>query len=191
MKPLILASASPRRKALLAQILAEFEVQAADIDETPNADEHPGEYVLRMAREKAQAIQAQRVLASDTAVVSGGLILGKPADEDAARAMLTRLSDGWHSVFSAVYLRCDGVSFQDIAETRVKFAPLSEAQISAYLATDEPWDKAGGYAIQGLAGVFVERIEGSYSNVVGLPLAQTNSLLNAAGIATRLSGGTA
>ncbi|PID54698.1 MAG: septum formation inhibitor Maf [Gammaproteobacteria bacterium] len=191
MKPLILASASPRRKALLAQILAEFEVQAADIDETPNADEHPGDYVLRMAREKAQAIQAPRVLASDTTVVSGELILGKPADEGAARAMLTRLSDSWHSVFSAVYLRCDGVSFQDIAETRVKFTPLSEAQISAYLATDEPWDKAGGYAIQGLAGVFVERIEGSYSNVVGLPLAQTNSLLNAAGIATRLSGGTA
>lgn len=192
MSALVLASASPRRKALLEQLMTSFVVHAANINETPKIDETPSDYVARMAREKALAVvkhyQDVPVLASDTSVVSGVTILGKPVDIQDARAMLRRLSDSWHSVFSAVHLVVNGCEFRCIEETRVKFTPLTDQQISAYLATDEPWDKAGSYAIQGLAGAFVERIDGSYSNVVGLPLSQTHQLLVAAGIATRLSG---
>lgn len=194
MSALVLASASPRRKALLAQLMTSFVVRAANIDETPKIDESPSDYVARMAREKALAVLKHYphpqvpVLASDTSVVSGVSILGKPVDTEDARVMLRRLSGSWHSVFSAVHLVVNGCEFCCIEETRVKFTPVTDQQISAYLETDEPWDKAGSYAIQGLAGAFVERIDGSYSNVVGLPLSQTHQLLVAAGIATRLSG---
>ncbi|KZX59537.1 hypothetical protein A3709_14725 [Halioglobus sp. HI00S01] len=190
---LLLASASPRRRELLAQLGVQFDLEPADIDETVNVGEKPADYVLRMAREKAAAVagrhtgEALAVLAADTSVVIEDDVLGKPVDHFDGLAMLARLSGRWHSAMTAVCLCCeDGQSEEILVETRVRFGQLTRAQCEAYLATDEPWDKAGGYGIQGLAGAFVSSIEGSYSNVVGLPLHETWQLLAAAGVTTRL-----
>lgn len=186
---LVLASRSPRRRQLLAQLGVTVSVMPADIDETPGPGEVPRNYVERIAREKVAATPAPRgacVLGADTAVVLDGDILGKPDDADAARRMLRQLSGRTHSVFTAVALRSpDGVEGTCV-ETRVTFRPLSDAECGHYLASDEPWDKAGAYAIQGLGGAFVLRIDGSYSNVVGLPLCETLALLRRAGIASAL-----
>ncbi len=192
MARLILASASPRRSALLSGLGVEFQVEPADIDETPLASESPAGYVRRMAAEKAAAVLARHpheagvVLASDTSVVAGGAILGKPLDRDDAAAMLRGLSDGAHEVLTAVCVCSDRDLREVVVSTRVVFGALTSATIDAYLATEEPWDKAGSYGIQGLGGAFVTRIEGSYSNVVGLPLAETRELLVAFGIPTAL-----
>jgi septum formation protein len=192
MARLILASASPRRSALLSGLGVEFQVEPADIDETPLASESPAGYVRRMAAEKAAAVLARHpheavvVLASDTSVVAGGAILGKPLDRDDAAAMLRGLSDGAHEVLTAVCVCSDRDLREVVVITRVVFGALTSATIDAYLATEEPWDKAGSYGIQGLGGAFVTRIEGSYSNVVGLPLAETRELLVAFGIPTAL-----
>ncbi len=189
---LILASASPRRAALLAQIGVQFQCEPADIDETPFSDELAADYVARMAREKARAVAVSSdtdvVLAADTVVVLDGDILGKPGDEGHALAMLARLSGREHAVMTGLCLRRAGEESEVMVETAVEFANLDLATCKAYLATDEPWDKAGAYAIQGVAAVFVRGIRGSYSNVVGLPLAETHRLLVDNGIATALSG---
>ena len=190
--PLVLASASPRRRELLDQLGVRFLVDPAEIDESRHDREPPGDYVLRMAREKALAVAARFgdkdrvVLAADTTVALDDDVLGKPRDHFDGLAMLALLSGRTHSVFTAVCLHGpEGIS-SELVETRVEFIQLSRATCEAYLATDEPWDKAGAYAIQGMAGAFVRSIHGSYSNVVGLPLCETWQLLQAHGVATML-----
>lgn len=187
--PLVLASRSPRRRQLLAQLGVDVSVVPADIDETPTRRETPQAYVERIAREKVAATVAPPgacVLGADTAVVLDGDILGKPADTASARETLRRLSGRTHSVFTAVALRSPVGVEAICVETRVTFRVLSEAECDCYLASDEPWDKAGAYGIQGLGGAFVARIDGSYSNVVGLPLCETLALLRVAGIPSAL-----
>ncbi|MGO1750599.1 MAG: Maf family protein [Marinobacter sp.] len=185
MTSIILASASPRRSELLAQIGVPFSVQPAHIDETPRAAEAPGDYVERLAREKALAVAihfpGKHVLGSDTSVVLSNDILGKPNDESEARAMLARLSGNAHQVMTAIALAKDGHCESRLVITNVTFRELEEDEIAAYVATDEPMDKAGSYGIQGLGGIFVKELRGSYSAVVGLPLQETAALLADAG----------
>lgn len=186
---LILASASPRRRDLLDQLRVRYTVEPADIDESPATGEAPQDYVQRMAREKATALTGRpgnAVLAADTTVVLDGKSLGKPRDHADALAMLTCLSGRTHVVMTAVCLRVGSRESVRVVETEVDFAVLDAEACEAYLATGEAWDKAGSYAIQGLGGAFVSAIRGSYSNVVGLPLAETWQLLRAAGIGTAL-----
>jgi septum formation protein len=183
---LILASASPRRAELLTAAGYRFEVAAADVDETPLADEHPGEYAVRVAREKAAAAASKHpdsvILAADTVVVAGGELLGKPDSAADAVRMLSRLSGAEHVVSTAVVLRRNGRDVTDLESTRVRFRQLSPEEIAWYVSTGEPDGKAGAYAIQGRAARFIDRIEGSWSNVVGLPIATVYRLLKDAGI---------
>jgi len=169
---LILASSSPRRAELLRAAGINFTVRAADIDETIKPHELPRDYVVRLSREKAHAVARDDELAlgADTTVVINGEIAGKPADAEDAGRMLRALSGRWHEVLTGVTLARGGQMLSAIASTRVKFAELSDAEINWYVSTGEPMDKAGAYAIQGHASLFVERIEGNYSNVVGLPV---------------------
>ena len=181
MSDLILASASPRRRELLAYLFRKFEIQAADIDETPLQDEAPEPYVERMAKEKALAVSALNpkkvVLGSDTAVILKGQILGKPQNKEDALSMLGQLSGHWHQVFTAVCVAREDSVLLETVITRVKFTEVSRSDAEDYWQTGEPQDKAGSYAIQGIGGKFVEKIEGSVSAVVGLPLCETNELL--------------
>ena len=183
---LILGSASPRRRDLLAGIgVAPDQIRGADIDEDPRPGELPRPYVERIAREKCTAIQAGAgtalVLTADTTVSAGRRILGKPADEAEAASFLRLLSGRRHRVTTAVCLALGERLWQRRVETQVRIKRLSEAEVAAYLASGEWQGKAGGYAIQGRAGAFVPQITGSYSNVVGLPLTETAGLLRAAG----------
>jgi len=191
MEKLILASASPRRAELLRQIGVEFEQRATDINERQLSGEAATEYVARLAWEKSAAAQRGvaedvAVLAADTCVLLEDIILGKPADHFDALATLARLSGREHRVLTAVCVRKGAQVEEALSDTRVKFLTIDRAQCEAYLRTDEPWDKAGAYGIQGLAGCFVESIQGSYSGVVGLPLAETWQLLRRVGVATTL-----
>ncbi len=188
---LVLASASPRRRELLDRLGVQFHCQPADIDESVHAGESPEDYVMRMAREKASVVVASTggdlpVLAADTSVVIDNDVLGKPRDHFDGLAMLARLSGRTHTVMTAICLQVAGETSEELVSTEVTFTGLDRASCEAYLATDEPWDKAGGYGIQGLGGAFVSAIEGSYSNVVGLPLCETWRLLAAHGIPTSL-----
>lgn len=186
---LILASRSPRRRELLAQIGVAVSALPADIDETPQRCETPGDYVARIARGKVAAITAPSgscVLGADTAVVIDDAILGKPADAGAARHMLQCLSGRTHRVYTAVALRAAAGVESLCVETHVTFRELTDVECDCYLASGEPWDKAGAYGIQGLGGALVARIDGSYSNVVGLPLCETLCLLRAAGVRSAL-----
>jgi len=181
---LTLASASPRRRELLARLgLAPDAVPPADIDETPLRDELPRAYALRMGREKALAVDAPGfVLAGDTVVAVGRRILPKTETEVEARACLDLMSGRRHQVLSSVVLRApDGSLRERLSETVVRFKRLSTEEIDAYLAGDEWRGKAGGYAIQGAAEGLVEWIRGSHSGVMGLPLYETRALLKAAG----------
>ena len=189
---LILASASPRRAELLTAAGIAFEVRPAHVDETLRPGEDAKTYAKRVAVDKARTIAAQSkgqpVLAADTVVVIDGLVLGKPADAADAKRMLGLLSGRTHEVLTAVALM-SGQSGQGAPEldsrtesTAVQFARLSPAEIEWYVATGEPSDKAGAYAIQGLASRFVTRIDGSYSNVVGLPMALVYAMCTRAGI---------
>jgi len=183
---LILASASPRRSELLKQIGIQHIVNAVDIDETPLPDEPPLAYVQRVAAEKSAVCQATLnlglpVLSADTTVVFASRILGKPENLQQAIAMLSTLSGQVHQVYSAVSLRGDQ-HWQAVSVSEVKFRRLTQSEIIAYWDTGEPCDKAGAYAIQGLGGVFVESITGSYSGVMGLPLFETAQLLALQGI---------
>ena len=183
---LILASASPRRRELLARLGVEpATISAADIDETPLKGELPRAYAMRMAREKAEAAPdpaAHHVLAGDTVVACGRRILPKAEDETTARKCLELLSGRRHRVLSAVCLRVpDGSIRERLSETTVRFKQLSKEEVAAYLASGEWHGKAGGYAIQGAAEALVTWIEGSHSGVVGLPLFETRALLKAAG----------
>ena len=191
MPDLILASASPRRADLLRQLGVTFEQRAADIDERQLSGEPAEDYVARLAWEKSAAAQNDSdiaVLAADTCVVLDDQVLGKPTDHFDALAMLARLSGREHRVLTAVCVRLGHQVEEALSDTRVKFGNLSHAQCLAYLETDEPWDKAGSYGIQGLAGAFVESLQGSYSGVVGLPLSETWDLLRRVGVTTCLDG---
>ncbi|MDX1553536.1 MAG: Maf family protein [Marinobacter sp.] len=185
MAAIVLASASPRRAELLRQIGLSFDVRPADIDETPGAGESAVHYVDRLAREKALAVQANEpnsiVIGSDTSVVLAGKILGKPQDGQDAANMLRQLSGTTHQVMTAVAIASRGACESLVAVTDVRFRRLSEEEIGAYVASEEPMDKAGGYGIQGRGGIFVEELRGSYSAVVGLPLQETAELLAGAG----------
>ena len=178
---LVLASASPRRAELLTTLGLRFDVRTADVDESVHDREAPSAYVERVALAKAAAIAAADtdalVVAADTTVVLDGRILGKPADADAACAMLDRLSGRAHEVLTGVAV-ARGSDVHGIVEvSRVWFRSLGRAEIEDYVATGEPLDKAGSYAIQGLGGAFVERTEGSWDNIVGLPMAVVARLL--------------
>jgi septum formation protein len=179
---LVLASRSPRRAELLAAAGFQFTVRVADVDETPHDGEAPRAYVLRVAEEKARAVQADRdeiVLAADTTVVLGREFMGKPADAADAARMLRALAGKRHEVITAICIkRSDGVQ-TDLSSTAVWFASLSDKEIADYVASGEPMDKAGAYGIQGLASKFIDRIDGSYTNVVGLPVALTYRLISA------------
>lgn len=190
MAELFLASASPRRRELLAQIAVPCVTQIASIDETPLPAEPAAVYVERLALEKARAglrALGERadavVLGADTAVVLDGRILGKPADFVESREMLLSLSGRSHQVMTAVALVGAGRESSRVVTSEVSFRTLGEAEIAAYWASGEPCDKAGSYGIQGLAAVFVNRVQGSYSAVVGLPLCETAEMLGQFGIA--------
>lgn len=192
MQPIIyLASRSPRRVELLRQIGLACEILPADIDESQAQNELPEDYVVRLARQKAEACMqrlnvvpmAHVVLAADTTVVLAGEVLGKPEDDDDARRMLRGLSGGLHQVHTAVALAFAGEIEVVLSTTDVEMMALSDAQIDAYVASGEPHDKAGGYGIQGLAGSWIKRIEGSYTGVMGLPVYETAALLRKHGFA--------
>lgn len=183
---LILASASPRRRELLTQIGIEFQQKVADVDETQRPGESPVDYVSRMALEKARAVHAVAqsevpVLGADTSVVIDGQVLGKPADYTHARGMLRRLSGRIHEVLSAVAV-VGGHEVVAVNQSKVWFRDISDSEIEAYWRSGEPQDKAGAYAIQGLAATFIKRLDGSYSGVMGLPLYETARLLQDFGI---------
>ena len=184
---LLLASASPRRAELLTSAGFSFDVAPADVDERVWPGEAPPIYALRVARAKAHAAQASCrksgtiVVAADTVVVADGQILGKPGDGAEARTMLKRLSGAVHEVLTAVVLCADGREVSEVVTTRVRLLPLSDAEIAWYIASGEPDGKAGAYGIQGRAARFIDWIEGSWSNVVGLPIATVYALLKELG----------
>lgn len=188
---IILASASPRRKELLSTLVNEFSVIPADIDETPYPLEKPDEYVVRMAREKAEAVahspelsHRDIIIASDTSVVLGDEILGKPEDLEHAQQMLRALSGQKHQVMTSLCV-CNGglnrVATCNVV-SEVEFRDISNLEIEQYWRTGEPADKAGAYAIQGLGGMFVKHISGSFSAVVGLPIYEVTQLLSEFGV---------
>ena len=170
----MLASRSPRRAELLRAAGIEFTVRTADIDETPLPGEAAADYVVRLAREKALDVPRSSdevILGADTTVVLDSEIMGKPSDARDASRMLRALAGRRHEVLTGICLLAGGAVLSDLARTSVWIAPLSDEEIAEYVASGEPMDKAGGYAIQGMASRFVERIDGPYSNVVGLPVA--------------------
>lgn len=180
MTTLVLASGSPRRLDLLTQIGLRPDVIAPDVDESILLDEAPISYVERLARAKAHAVVCGRgsvIIAADTIVVIDSQILGKPTDSDDAIEMLERLSGRTHEVLSGVAVRTDATTTSTVVSTIVEFVELEPATIAWYVATGEPLDKAGAYAIQGAGGSFVATVTGSPTNVIGLPLAQTETLL--------------
>lgn len=181
----VLASASPRRAELLMAAGFDFEVVPADVDETAAAGEPPREYALRVARAKAEHVARQSsdgrvILAADTVVVAGGRLMGKPSDAADAQSMLEALSGVVHEVHTAVVVRTAGRQIEEVVTTAVRFNPLTRQEIAWYVSTGEAEGKAGGYAIQGRAARFIDRIDGSWSNVVGLPIATAYRLLLAA-----------
>lgn len=189
---LILASRSPRRAELLRSLGIDFSVVDIAVDETRHPAEAAKDYVTRVAHAKAGAGRAicadtNPVLAADTCVVLDQEIFGKPRDRADGEQMLQRLAGRWHEVFTGVALQGETNEVVCV-RTRVLFRELTTSEISNYWSSGEPRDKAGGYGIQGLGGALVERIDGSYSNVVGLPLAETLQVLNRSGIKHRLSG---
>jgi septum formation protein len=185
---LILASASPRRRALLAQLAIPFEIMPANIEEQQLPQESPFTYVVRMAQSKATCLAQQYpdalVLGADTIVVLDNHILGKPENSAVAHQMLHRLSGRQHTVMTGLALLHQRQQFLciDTVSTLVRFRPLLQAEIEQYVDTGEPFDKAGAYAIQGGAAAFVVSLEGCYTNVVGLPLHRTAALLRSAGL---------
>lgn len=184
---ILLASASPRRRALLEQLGVAHRAEAVDVDETPRPDEPVEALVRRLALAKAHALAARSrdelpVLGADTLISLDGRPLGKPADRAACLDMLARLSGRTHEVHSAVALVHAGSEALRLSRSRVSFRSLGAGECEAYWATGEPADKAGGYAIQGRGAMFVSHLEGSYTGVMGLPLYETAELLRAAGV---------
>ena len=190
----VLASSSPRRSELLSKLGIEFEIRSADIDETPFPGELPEALLVRLATQKAKAVSALLegpavVLGADTIVVCDEKILGKPADESDAREMLRLLSDRTHAASTGIaVIGVDGQVTTAMSTTLVTMHKISESDIDWYLATGEPFDKAGSYALQGHGGLFVSAINGNMHNVIGLPLDATRQLLVAAGVSIAGSG---
>lgn len=186
--PIVLASASPRRSALLTQIGVAHEVLATDLDEARLPGEPPHVYVERLARDKALAARAalgnadRVLLAADTSVVLGDEIFGKPEDEPDCVRMLMALSGRTHEVMTGIAVLAGDTLLADVNVSRVSFRALDDGECRRYWRTGEPRGKAGGYAVQGFAATFIERIDGSYSSVMGLPLFETARLLAAAGV---------
>jgi len=184
----ILASSSPRRRELLAAIGLDFEVMPSHIPEVPDPQEAPEEYVARLSREKAETIAERHpsrwIIAADTTVLLGDQLLEKPADPADAVRMLMQIAGQTHVVYTGVTLRnaAAGWSETRVAESEVRMLPLARNEIEWYVATGEPLDKAGAYAVQGIGAMFIESIHGSYTNVVGLPLAMLYQMLRKAGI---------
>lgn len=192
-KSVVLASASPRRTALLKQMNIAHTIQPADIDESPREDETPMALVSRLASEKAQAVKAQLeskqamtsetvILASDTLIAFDGQSVGKPQDKADSKRILKMLSGKTHQVLTSICALSEVQEQTQVITTSVTFAALTDAQIDAYWETGEPADKAGSYAIQGIGGEFVVSINGSASAVIGLPLYETRQLLNEFGV---------
>ena len=184
MKIVTLASASPRRRDLLAMLLKDFEVSPSNVSEKRFQGEEPLKYVARMANEKAEACSTRSdiILGADTIAVKDGEIFQKPSSKKDAMRMLNKLIGKIHHVITSVAVRAGDSYDQITVVTEVEFANLSLQQIESYLGTDEPWDSAGAYSIQGLAGSFVKRINGSYTSVVGLPLFEVRMALEAIGV---------
>lgn len=184
MDKIILASASPRRAELLEQIGIDYQVQSTEINESRHQNESPEALVKRLATEKSQAVISIDfpVLGADTLGVLDDELLVKPENFEHAHAMLSSMSGNWHEILSAVAVSYQGQTDVLVNRNRVLFRQLSSDEISAYWQTGEPQDKAGAYAIQGLAAIFIERIEGSYSGIMGLPLFETMQLLSTYGI---------
>lgn len=193
MNAIYLASGSPRRREILENLGFTVHRLPADIDETPKEGEAAVEYVRRMACEKNQAAVAQwftthdeepefAVLTADTAVADGAVILGKPESEADAVDMLERLSGRTHQVLTAVCVYWQGVRYDVVQTSEVRFKTLTAEEIAAYVASGEPMDKAGAYGIQGLGGVFVEHLQGSFTGVMGLPVYETAQLLKSLGL---------
>jgi septum formation protein len=182
---LVLASASPRREQLLAAAGYTFTTTPVEIDEDPTPGESPADYVVRLALRKAEAAACRNpgkiVLGADTTVVVSDKILSKPVSRAEAIQMLKMLSGRWHEVLTGVALCFGDRRLTAVSCTRVRFLRMTEDEINWYVSTGEPFDKAGGYGIQGLGSRFVDRIEGSYSNVVGLPVAVVHRLLKQLG----------
>lgn len=184
MTPFVLASASPRRRALLDAVGLSPTVDPADVDETPRAIEAPLAYALRVATDKAKKRpHSVPVLAADTVVALDGAILGKSAEPSEAKQMLERLSGRTHTVHTAVVVWAGGHLYSEVVSSLVRFRRLSSAEIERYVQTGEPLDKAGAYGIQGAGGALVASVEGSYTNIVGLPLEETLRLLALVGVA--------
>ncbi len=179
-RPLILASGSPRRKELLGRMGIRFDIDIPDVDESFEGS--PAQMVAALSERKARAVAPRHpdafVLAADT-VVYLDRVLGKPGTPERAQRMLRALSGKWHDVYTGMTLvdTRSGRTYQGVDHTRVHFVPMSQSEIDAYVATGEPLDKAGAYGIQGQGGMFIDRIEGSYSNVVGLPMSMLRELL--------------
>ncbi|MCD6452464.1 MAG: septum formation inhibitor Maf [Acidobacteria bacterium] len=188
MSRIVLASSSPRRISLLKMLGVTFEPVPASIVEEKREGEEPADFARRIAKEKAfqvaERVKAEFVIAADTVVVIDGEVLGKPEDENEARRMLEKLSGRTHKVITAValYKKESGELLLDHKETLVRFTVLSKAEIDWYIRTGEPMDKAGAYGIQGLGSLFIERIDGCYTNVVGLPLPLLYQLAKRAGL---------
>lgn len=184
----ILASQSPRRRELLSSIGLEFEVMPSNVPEVRGAGESPEEYVARLSREKAEAIATRHrdawIIAADTTVLLGDQLLEKPADDEDAKRMLATIAGKTHIVYSGVTLRHAARDWRDtrVAESEVRMLPLDARDIAWYVSTGEPLDKAGAYAVQGIGAMFIDSIHGSYTNVVGLPLALLFQMLRRAGI---------
>jgi septum formation protein len=193
---IVLASASPRRRQLLDQIGVAFQVQPVAVDESRFDEEAPADFVRRIALAKAtdawrvaDGAAGRLVIGADTTVSLGETVLGKPRDEEEARAMLRTLSGQTHDVTTAVAAVQEAERAVRVSSSKVTFRALTAAEIAAYVLTGEPLDKAGAYGIQGLAAVFVERLEGSYSGVMGLPLFETAGLLRDFGLDVLSAGG--
>lgn len=188
---LVLASASPRRRELLGQLAVPFDVLPSDVPEKPLSGEPPATFAQRVAQAKAAEVSSQRplqwILAADTVVTIDGVILGKPKDRASACRMLNRLSARTHRVLTAVALAAPGGRLVDgcVSETAVTMRAITDAEIARYVDTGEPFDKAGGYGIQGGASPFIERSDGSYTNVVGLPLDEVRTMLERHGLLPR------
>lgn len=184
MNQIILASASPRRAELLDQIGVYYQIQAVDINESQKEGESADVLVQRLAIEKAETIKYSDypVLGADTLGVIQDQLLVKPTNFEHAKSMLMHMSGQWHEILSAVALSYNGETHVRLNRNRVLFRPIDTAEIEQYWQTGEPQDKAGAYAIQGLAAKFIQRIEGSYSGIMGLPLFETYELLESAGI---------
>ena len=187
-KQLVLASESPRRKRLLAQLGVTFDVRVPSVDESQQINEQPEEYATRISSAKAHAVTGDVVLGADTCVSLNGTIFGKPSDLDHAEVILKELSGKTHQVITGIAVRFDDHLLSEVVKTDVEFVELDQTVIDWYLSLGESLDKAGAYGLQGPGGAFVNAIRGSHSNVIGLPLVETANLLRVAGIDLMHSG---